>query len=84
VPCGLTKPVTSIEFETGLHPSLDEVMTIASRTFGELFHSQMLWLESIHDLIPAGSAAPAAAPTDTPARAPEDERRIARDDIHLA
>ena len=57
VPCGISKPVTSIEFETGLRPSLDEVMTIASRTFGELFHSQMLWLESIHDLIPERSEA---------------------------
>jgi lipoyl(octanoyl) transferase len=89
VPCGLTKPVTSIEFETGLRPALDEVMTIASRTFGELFRSQMLWLESIHDLIPEGSGesespAPSAASQDTPARAPEEERRIARDDIHLA
>ncbi len=55
VPCGLVKPVTSIEFETGLRPSLDEVMTIATRTFGELFRSQMLWLESIHDLIPENS-----------------------------
>jgi lipoyl(octanoyl) transferase len=84
VPCGLTKPVTSIEFETGLRPSLNEVMTVASRTFGELFHSQMLWLDSIHDLIPEENTASTDAPTDTPARAPEDERRIARDDIHLA
>ena len=87
VPCGLTKPVTSIEFETGLCPTLDEVMTIASRTFGELFRAQMLWLESIQDLIPAESAeatVPADAPADTPARAPENERRIAQDDIHLA
>jgi lipoyl(octanoyl) transferase len=85
VPCGLSKPVTSIEFETGLCPSLDEVMTIASRTFGELFHAQMLWLESIHDLIPAEPSPPVAPdPEDTPARAPENERRIASDDIHLA
>jgi lipoyl(octanoyl) transferase len=89
VPCGLTKPVTSIEFETGLRPSLDEVMTIASRNFGELFHAQMLWLESIHDLIPeefpdSEAAASPASPVDTPARAPENERRIASDDIHLA
>jgi lipoyl(octanoyl) transferase len=85
VPCGISKPVTSIEFETGLRPSLDEVMTIASRSFGELFSSQMLWLESIHDLIPAEApASPAPASQDTPARAPEDERRIASDDIHLA
>jgi lipoyl(octanoyl) transferase len=85
VPCGLTKPVTSIEFETGLRPSLEEVMTIASRTFGELFHCQMLWLESIHDLIPEDSSQPVVGdPGDTPARAPENERRIASDDIHLA
>ena len=87
VPCGLTKPVTSIEFETGLRPSLDEVMTVASRTFGELFRSQILWLESIHDLIPAESSAPKLLPPqlqDTPARAPENLRRIASDDTHLA
>ena len=76
VPCGLTKPVTSIEFETGVRPAPEEVATIASRCFGELFASQMLWLESIHDLIPE--------PLDTPARAPENERRIAGDDTHLA
>ena len=83
VPCGLAKPVTSIEFETGLRPSLDEVMTIASRTFGELFRSQMLWLESIHDLTPRPNL-PHRAPQDTPARAPENLRRIAADDTHLA
>jgi lipoate-protein ligase B len=86
IPCGLAKPVTSIEFETGLRPSLDEVITIASRTFGELFHSQMLWLESIHDLLPENDIprSPAPEPADTPARAPENERRIAHDDTHLA
>ena len=89
VPCGISKPVTSIEFETGFRPSLEEVMTIASRTFGELLRSQMLWLESIHDLMPersgeASPPAPAATAQDTPARAPENLRRIAGDDIHLA
>jgi lipoate-protein ligase B len=84
VPCGLARPVTSIEFETGLRPPLDEVMTIASRTFGELFHAQMLWLESLHDLLPAAPAPSAPAPSDTPARAPENERRIASDDTHFA
>ncbi len=68
VPCGLAKPVTSIEFETGLRPSLDEVMPIASRTFGELFQSQVLWLESIHDLIAedSGEAQSSAPRLSTP------------------
>jgi lipoyl(octanoyl) transferase len=78
VPCGLTKPVTSIEYETGVRPTLDEVMTVASRSFGEIFESQMLWLESADDLLPTES------PQDTPARAPENERRVAGDDTHLA
>jgi hypothetical protein len=40
----------------------------------------MLWLESIHDLLPENSV----PPSDTPARAPENERRVAHDDTHLA
>ena len=91
VPCGLTRPVTSIEFESGMRPALDEVMTVASRCFGERFGSQMLWLNSIHDLLPEGVAedlgqpgGPLGTPCDTPARAPENERRVASDDIHFA
>ena len=79
VPCGLTKPVTSIEWETGLHPALDEVIPIATRSFGEVFHSQVLWLESLHDLIPN-----APLPEDTPAKAPEELRRLREEDTHLA
>lgn len=78
VPCGLKKPVTSIEFETGLRPALDEVMTHAARGFSELLHAQMLWLDSLQELIPA------ERPSDTPARAAEPERRVAHDDTHLA
>jgi len=102
VPCGLTRPVTSIAFETGEQPPFEEVAVRASRCFGERFGSQMLWLESIHDLMPeqgessgagqfempSGTAAegvgPVATPHDTPSRAPERERRVASDDIHLA
>ncbi len=78
VPCGLTKPVTSMEYETGQRPSLDEVTTVASCAFVEIFQSQMLWLESVDDLLATEQ------PQDTPARAPEDLRRVAGDDIHLA
>lgn len=80
VPCGLTKPVTSVEFETGERPSIEETATLASRIFGELFHDQILWLDSIDHLLQ--SAAP-ATPEDTPAKAPEELRRLVGDDIHL-
>jgi lipoyl(octanoyl) transferase len=95
VPCGLSRPVTSIEFETGLKPTLDEVAVCASRSFGACFAQQMLWLESLEDLL-CGAAAQEGdgarkaeggakpSPCDTPARAPENERRIAGDDLHLA
>lgn len=82
VPCGLSKPVTSIELETGEQPSLDEVMTHASRNFSEVFKSQVLWLESIHDLIPGEDAPP--PPQDTPAQPPAELRRMHGDDTHFA
>ena len=77
VPCGLTKPVTSIEFETGARPSLDDVMVVAARGFGEIFASQILWLEKLDDLLPG-----VAWEQDAPAVAPENERRVAGDDVH--
>lgn len=71
VPCGLAKPVTSIEFETGKHPAMEEILPIVTRSFGEVFKSQILWLDSLEDLL--GSAPP---PPDTPLREPEELRRL--------
>jgi lipoyl(octanoyl) transferase len=71
VPCGLTKPVTSIEFETGKHPAIEEILPIVTRSFGEVFKSQILWLDSLEDLL--GSA---PAPEDTPLREPEELRKL--------
>lgn len=51
VPCGLTKPVTSIEFETSNHLAMEDVLPIVTRSFGEVFKSQVLWLESMEDLL---------------------------------
>ena len=52
VPCGLTnKPVTSMERELQKSLTMDEVATAASRNFGRVFQSQMLWLESLDDLL---------------------------------
>jgi lipoyl(octanoyl) transferase len=74
VPCGLTKPVTSIEFETGESPRLKDVANLASRAFGEVFQSQILWLDSIHDLIPPEGDP--ANPQDTPAAEPAEVRAL--------
>jgi lipoyl(octanoyl) transferase len=81
VPCGLTKPVTSIEFETGERPSLEDVANLASRSFGEVFQSQILWLDSIHDLIP--EEGDPANPQDTPAQEPAELRAIRGDTDRL-
>src|ERR1035438_4279306 len=58
VPCGLTnKPVTSMEHELQRRLTLEEVATAVSRNFGRVFHSQMLWLESLDDLLAQATAA---------------------------
>ncbi|HEX6880976.1 MAG TPA: lipoyl(octanoyl) transferase LipB, partial [Terriglobales bacterium] len=80
VPCGLTKPVTSIEFETGKHVTMQEILPIVTRSFGEVFQSQVLWLDSLEDLF--GSA---PVPEDTPLREPEELRKLrGLDDTRLA
>jgi lipoate-protein ligase B len=106
VPCGLTKPVTSIEFESGERPPMDEVKHVAVRAFSQVFHEQVLWHESLDDLLATaeGSAPHISAeehgadpttplkpkegligpPQDTPARAPENLRRLRGEDTHLA
>jgi len=87
VPCGITnKPVTSIEKEAGRQPSLEEVATSASRNFGRVFNSQMLWLESLDDLLGEAAISLAAAPAnqDTPARPPKELRELMGDGSELA
>jgi lipoyl(octanoyl) transferase len=77
VPCGISeKPVTSIERELGRAPAFEEIMPVVTRNFGFVFKEQVLWLESLNDLLPT--------PEDTPARAPETLRRMHDDDLHLA
>lgn len=79
VPCGLTKPVTSIEVESGKHPAIEEVLPIVTRSFGEVFKSQILWVDSLEDLL--GSA---PTPEDTPLRVPENIRELHGDKTSLA
>lgn len=77
VPCGISdKPVTSMQKQLERPLTLDEVMPVVTRNFGFVFQSQVLWLESLNDLLPT--------PEDTPARAPEELRRMRGEDVHLA
>lgn len=79
VPCGLTKPVTSIEVESGKRPNMEEVIPIVTRSFGEVFKTQILWLESLEDLLN-----PIGQPQDIPMKVPENLRQMHEKDTHLA
>jgi lipoyl(octanoyl) transferase len=82
VPCGLSgKPVTSVERETGSRVEMEEVLPVVTRNFGSVFGSQILWLQSLDDLV---ASARLDAPQDTPAKTPEELRRLHQQDTHLA
>lgn len=89
VPCGISnKPVTSIARETSRELSLEDVATSASRNFGRVFNSQMLWLESLDDLLGEATAdldsGAQPANQDTPARPPKGLRELMGDGSELA
>jgi lipoyl(octanoyl) transferase len=90
VPCGLTgKQVTSIERELQKPVAMEEVATAASRNFGRVFQSQMLWLQSLDDLlayVPASESQTPSAPAnqDTPARPPKKLRELHGDGNEMA
>ncbi len=89
VPCGITdKPVTSMERETGRELAIEDVATSASRNFGRVFNSQMLWLESIDDLLSSSESHSTVdqspANQDTPARPPKQLRELLGDGSELA
>jgi lipoyl(octanoyl) transferase len=65
VPCGITsKPVTSIQKELGREVPMQEVAHVLSRNFGTVFHTQMLWLNSLDDLIGSNLGIPARPPRE--------------------
>jgi len=88
VPCGIAdKPVTSLENELALLnpprelPSLEVVAEMVSRDFGRVFEAQTLWLESLDALLTPAQH----TPEDTPAKPPEELRKIAgEEDVYLA
>lgn len=73
IPCGITaKPVTSMAKELGRETSFPDVMQSVSRNFGFVFHSQMLWLESLEALL--------AEPGDVPLKVPENLQKLHGDE----
>jgi lipoyl(octanoyl) transferase len=53
VPCGIRdRGVTSIEVEADSTPSFDQVAHSVSRHFGRVFGRQMVWMETLDDLLP--------------------------------
>jgi lipoyl(octanoyl) transferase len=52
VPCGISdKPVTSMARELGAEQALETVAQAVARSFGQVFDSQVLWLESVDELL---------------------------------
>jgi lipoyl(octanoyl) transferase len=78
IPCGITnKPVTSMEEELGRTPALQNVAHSVARNFGTVFHSQVLWLETLDALLDEK--------VGIPVRPPDELRRLHKeDDIHWA
>jgi lipoyl(octanoyl) transferase len=65
VPCGIvSKPVTSIQKETGRETPLQEVAHVLSRNFGLVFSSQILWLESLDALLGNNLGVPMKPPEE--------------------
>ena len=78
VPCGIeVKPVTSMAKQLGRLVDLDRVAHAVSRSFGTVFESQVLWLDSLEALL--------GETVGVPMRPPEELRQLHReDDLFLA
>lgn len=80
VPCGIAgKPVTSMEKELGpsATPEMQAVTESVARNFGRVFNSQVLWVETLEELL--------GYKLDLPARPPKEVRRLrGEDELFLA
>jgi lipoyl(octanoyl) transferase len=53
VPCGIRdRGVTSMEAEANPAPTLAEMASAVARHFGRVFGRQVVWVESLDDLVP--------------------------------
>jgi lipoyl(octanoyl) transferase len=65
VPCGITdKPVTSMQKELGREVPTQGVVHSISRNFGQVFQSQMLWLETLEALLGETVGVPLSVPAE--------------------
>jgi lipoyl(octanoyl) transferase len=73
IPCGIeSKPVTSIAKQISQPPTMAELAHAVSRNFGQVFGSQILWLDSLDTLL-----GPAVG---VPLRVPQELRKLRGDD----
>ena len=63
IPCGITKPVTSMQQELGHALNLNSVAESISRNFGAVFSSQMLWVETLDAVLGHTVGVPLQRPT---------------------
>lgn len=65
VPCGIaSKPVTSLSKEKESPVQLDKVCESVARNFGRVFHSQILWVESLEALLGRSLGVPLQLPEE--------------------
>lgn len=64
IPCGITKPVTSMQRELGSPVDLNAVAESISRNFSVVFQSQILWVETLDALLGRTVGVPMKAPAE--------------------
>lgn len=74
IPCGIeSRPVTSMQKELGREVALADVANYVSRNFGQVFESQILWLESLDVLLGQSVGVPMRPPDELRKMRNEDE-----------
>jgi lipoyl(octanoyl) transferase len=83
VPCGIAdRDVTSLEQEAHAARGMESVMHTVARYFGQVFDQQVLWLESLEDLLPSPQKSPGQ---DTPLAIPRELKQLRGEkEMHFA
>jgi lipoyl(octanoyl) transferase len=77
VPCGIaSKPVTSLSEEKKAELSMVDVAEAVARNFGRVFHSQILWVETLDALL--------GRKVGVPMKAPRELRQLHDDEVFWA